>query len=165
MYKYWNLDCMQKWRYQGVWRGSLWTLNAGDYYQCMKLDISPVFCYQNCDSCNKIQGGKSVDALLTLFFPVSFLHLPTYHYILILKGQLLTWDWRYFTDSINPSAVLLTWHIGYLNYLHVVSCTPVVPKVGGTTPWGAVGLPRWALIGTRGGRERCYYHRGALVDK
>jgi hypothetical protein len=31
--------------------------------------------------------------------------------------------------------------------------------------WGAVGLPRWALIGTRGGRERCYYYRGALVDK
>jgi hypothetical protein len=44
---------------------------------------------------------------------------------------------------------------------------PVVPKVGRTVPWGAVGLPRWALIGTRGGRERCYYHRGggALVDK
>jgi hypothetical protein len=41
----------------------------------------------------------------------------------------------------------------------------VVPKVGGTVPSGAVGLPRWALIGTRGGRQRCYYHRGALVDK
>ena len=41
----------------------------------------------------------------------------------------------------------------------------VVPNVGGTAPWGAVGLPRWALIGTRGERERCYYHRGALVDK
>jgi hypothetical protein len=40
-----------------------------------------------------------------------------------------------------------------------------VRKVGGTAPWGAVGLTRWALIGTRGGRERCYYHRGALVDK
>jgi hypothetical protein len=36
----------------------------------------------------------------------------------------------------------------------------VVPKVDGTAPWGAVGLPKWALIGTRGGRERCYYHRG-----
>jgi hypothetical protein len=32
-------------------------------------------------------------------------------------------------------------------------------------PWGEVGLPRWALIGMRGERERCYYHRGALVDK
>jgi hypothetical protein len=42
------------------------------------------------------------------------------------------------------------------------ACRPVVPKVGGTAPWGAVGLQRWAL---RGGRERCYYHRGALVDK
>jgi hypothetical protein len=31
----------------------------------------------------------------------------------------------------------------------------VVPKVGGTAPWGAVGLPRWALLGTRGGRGRC----------
>jgi hypothetical protein len=42
----------------------------------------------------------------------------------------------------------------------------VVPKVGGTAPWGgAVGLPKWALIGTRGGRESFYYHRGALVDK
>jgi hypothetical protein len=45
------------------------------------------------------------------------------------------------------------------------SSSAVVPKVGGTAPWGAVVLPRWALIGTRGGRERCYYHRGALVDK
>jgi hypothetical protein len=43
--------------------------------------------------------------------------------------------------------------------------TSVVRKVGGTAPWEAVGLLRWALIGTRGGRERCYYHRGALVDK
>jgi hypothetical protein len=42
---------------------------------------------------------------------------------------------------------------------------PVVPKVDGTASWGAVGLPRWALIVTRGGRERCYYLRGALVDK
>jgi hypothetical protein len=41
----------------------------------------------------------------------------------------------------------------------------VVPKVGGTTPWGAVGLLRWALIGSRGGREHCYNHRGVLVDK
>jgi hypothetical protein len=41
----------------------------------------------------------------------------------------------------------------------------MIPKVGGTAPCGAVGLPRWALIGKRGGRERCYYHRGALVDK
>jgi hypothetical protein len=41
----------------------------------------------------------------------------------------------------------------------------VVPNVGGTAPWGVVGLPRWALIGTRGGRERCYVHRGALVEK
>jgi hypothetical protein len=45
------------------------------------------------------------------------------------------------------------------------SARSVVLKVGGTAPLGAVGLPRWALIGTRGGRERCYYHRGALVDK
>jgi hypothetical protein len=54
--------------------------------------------------------------------------------------------------------------------IHFASCVrslsrSVVPKVGGTAPWGALGLPRWALIGTRGGRERCYYHRGALVDK
>jgi hypothetical protein len=41
----------------------------------------------------------------------------------------------------------------------------VVPKVGGTAPWGAVGLPRWALIGTRGGRERCYYHRGGGASR
>jgi hypothetical protein len=34
------------------------------------------------------------------------------------------------------------------------SFRPVVPKVGGTAPWGAVGLPRWALIGMRGGRGR-----------
>jgi hypothetical protein len=46
-----------------------------------------------------------------------------------------------------------------------LSYRAVVPKVGGTAPWGAVGLPRWALIGTRAGRERCYYHRGALVNK
>ena len=26
-------------------------------------------------------------------------------------------------------------------------------------------FPKWALIGTRGGRERCYYHTAALVDK
>jgi hypothetical protein len=45
------------------------------------------------------------------------------------------------------------------------SSSTVVPKLGGTAPGGAVGLRRWALIGTRGGRERCYYHRGALVDK
>ena len=35
-----------------------------------------------------------------------------------------------------------------------LSYRAVVPKVGGTAPWGAVGLPRWALIGTRGGRGR-----------
>jgi hypothetical protein len=53
-----------------------------------------------------------------------------------------------------------------VNVCSVVSVVrPVVPKVDGTAPWGAVGLPRWALIGTRGGRERCYYHKGALVDK
>jgi hypothetical protein len=40
----------------------------------------------------------------------------------------------------------------------------VAPKVGITAPCGAVGLPRWALIGTRGERERCYYHREALVE-
>jgi hypothetical protein len=31
-------------------------------------------------------------------------------------------------------------------------------------PWESVGLPRWALMGTIGGRERCH-HKGALVDK
>jgi hypothetical protein len=46
-----------------------------------------------------------------------------------------------------------------------LACIAMVPKVGGTAPWGAVGLTRWALIGTRGGRERCYYHRRELVDK
>jgi hypothetical protein len=46
-----------------------------------------------------------------------------------------------------------------------VSFTAVVPKVGGTAPWGAVGLPKWALIGTGGGREHYYYYKGALVDK
>jgi hypothetical protein len=45
--------------------------------------------------------------------------------------------------------------------VHQNLSTPVVPKVGGNAPWGAVGLPRWALIGTRGGRERRYYHRGS----
>jgi hypothetical protein len=49
--------------------------------------------------------------------------------------------------------------------LHYQGVKPVVPKVSGTAPWRAVGLPRWALIGKRGGRERCNYHRGALVDK
>jgi hypothetical protein len=46
------------------------------------------------------------------------------------------------------------------------------PKWAVLPPWGAVELSRWALIDTRGGRERCYYHRGrcyyhrgALVDK
>jgi hypothetical protein len=53
-------------------------------------------------------------------------------------------------------------------YLQNYLSTSVVPKVGGIAPWGAVGLPRWALIGTRGGRERCYYHGGgggAQVEK
>jgi hypothetical protein len=56
---------------------------------------------------------------------------------------------------------------GSQNKQRLFPYTAVVPKVGGTAPWGPVGLPRWALIGTRGGRESCYYHRGggALVDK
>jgi hypothetical protein len=53
--------------------------------------------------------------------------------------------------------------------LYLTSVTYVLdqwfPNWAVLPPWGAVGLPRWALIGTRGGRERCYYHRGALVDK
>jgi hypothetical protein len=51
---------------------------------------------------------------------------------------------------------LLHWNtLSYMNsvrdQLVVIS---VVAKVGGTASWGAVGLPRWALIGTRGGRGR-----------
>jgi hypothetical protein len=54
----------------------------------------------------------------------------------------------------------------YLNFACVyLMSSAVVPKVGGTAPWGSVGLPRWALIGMRSVRERCYYHRGVLVDK
>jgi hypothetical protein len=75
-------------------------------------------------------------------------------------------------EEIFASAGSVTSFISCCSQVSVLSCCcfldmciSVVPKVGGTAPWGAVGLPRWALIGTRGRRERCYYHRGALVDK
>jgi len=48
-------------------------------------DISPVFCYHDCDSGNKIEDRKSVDRTVNTLLISS----ASYHYMLILKSQQL----------------------------------------------------------------------------